>query len=86
MVTLEEWLQGVGVLALRELAAEPHKVHGMSRPKLIEYILTHADAREMAEESMRIEARIQAHIDSLDCSPAEAWDRVLRRYYRKGEM
>lgn len=51
---IEEWLPTVGALALKALAGDRTEFHGASKKKVIEFILNDPEARERAEESMRI--------------------------------
>ena len=54
-MTLEEWLEGVHVLALKKFAANMPGVHDARRQQVVAWILSDEESKQMAVESKRIE-------------------------------
>lgn len=70
---LEEWLNGVGSLALKELAGDALEVRETSKPAVIKIILSDKEALWRAKESKRIEEESFARIAAYGCTATEAW-------------
>jgi hypothetical protein len=70
---LEEWLKGVGSLALKELAGEALVIRETSKPEVIKIILSDKEAHWRARESKRIEDESFARITASGISASEAW-------------
>ena len=57
--TLEDWLESVHVLALKEFAANMPGVHDARRVKVIAWILSDEESKQTAIESKRIEESVR---------------------------